>query len=376
MYKEPVVGLQMGRAGTAAVCIALLAAAIAGPAEAGTLERDIPSRDNAEPLPAGFNDRVITRPSRKQRRVAQTAESGGTYRTPSGATVRVRVSDAYQPDPAADQAFANLIDSYLHGSEISKVTLYIAPANEVRSLCGAEAEACYLPPDGRGNLGLLIIFGDGQGIEAATAHEYGHHIAAYRDNRPWGAYNFGPKRWATVCDVCYLLRAGVMGFGEANYFQDPAEGWAEAYAETTLPGSFGRIVDRNLFLPEFTFDRAKEATVRRAIRRDVLRPWRRSTTRRWRSRLRGSARRKSKRFAAPLDGTLRVYLRVPRGREFDLYIKDPRGRVLKKAVTRGSEKLRYRLCGLETWVTRRRIRVVVRRRRGPGGRFRVRVVRP
>ena len=341
-------------------------------ASAAKPQKNHPSIENPSPASPDFNDRVVRNPNRKLRRVIARAafSSEGRYTTPSGARVAVFSSDAYAPDPAGDQQFANLYDSFLHGFELERATIYIAPPPEVAELCGEGAAACYIPPGGAGPFGnfgsdgLLITNGNSDNIEADAAHEYGHHIAAYRDNAPLSAFDTGAKYWASYLGVCPSLRTGRMGFGAENYLVDPAEGWSEAYAETTLPGvGWADIVSRELFFPD--------ATTSRIIRDDVLNPWSGYETKRFRGRLRrGGARKKGRKVATTLDGIVRVYLRPQRGREFDLFLKVG-GRIVKKSVTRGGDKLRYQVCGPAS------VKVVVKRRRGSrGGRFRVRVLRP
>src|SRR5687768_5297773 len=49
-------------------------------------------------------------------------ESGGTYTTRDGIAVRVIVSDAYAPDPAADQALVDFLGALVHHQELGRLT--------------------------------------------------------------------------------------------------------------------------------------------------------------------------------------------------------------------------------------------------------------
>ena len=42
----------------------------------------------------------------------------------------------------------------------------------------------------------------GHAPEYVLAHEYGHHIAAWRSNAPWEAVDWGPKHWASAMRAC------------------------------------------------------------------------------------------------------------------------------------------------------------------------------
>ena len=156
------------------------------------------------------------------------------FYTPRGEPVRVVVSSRFVENPqtlAGAQSYVNFLASRLHGSEISRLTSYLAPLREVQELCGPAAVGCYAP-----SRQLLVVPGEdtprGEYTkEFVATHEYGHHIARNRNNFPWSALSYGPKHWARLHQVCQRVADGKLWPGDQgkHYFQDPGEGWAQAY---------------------------------------------------------------------------------------------------------------------------------------------------
>jgi hypothetical protein len=95
------------------------------------------------------------------------------------------------------------------------------------------------------------------------AHEYGHHISAFR---PGGAY--GTPRWDIAEHVCELVEAGVLAPGNEGrrYWENPEEAFAESYAALTFPETI---------IPTWQFSAALRPTMASAaaIRGDVSSPW-------------------------------------------------------------------------------------------------------
>ena len=246
---------------------------------------------------------------------------GGVVTAADSEQVTVYVSDAYPVDPARQQGIADFLTQLYHGSELASMSVYVAPLTEVQALCGAGAGGCY---------GHNLIVAPGEDLPSGTspenvlAHEYGHHVAANRNNAPWDAYSWGPKRWASAERICSRVAQGTAFPGDEgeHYRQNPGEAWAESYRLlnyerqawphwTPIPW---RVVD-DTFLPDAaTLDAARE---------DVLDPWERSDTATpWRGRLRNVAPkgkpvhvpRVRRAVATPLDGTLALIVpRAPRG---------------------------------------------------------------
>ena len=239
------------------------------------------------------------------RRPRLLSASVGEYATPSGATVRIEVSDSYEPDEAESQMWADFVDSLVHGAEIERVTIFFAPFQEMQSICGRQAAACYAPSSG-----TIVVPGEdienGPTVEALLAHEYGHHVGASRTNAPWRAVTYGTKRWATSLGVCPRVTAGelVTGGGGDAYEVNPGEIFAESY----------RVLNqRRLGIEESPWEIVSQAyypseRALRLLEQDVLEPWTKNTA----VTLRGRGTR-TVRVATPLDGVFRATISGPRG---------------------------------------------------------------
>jgi hypothetical protein len=233
---------------------------------------------------------------------------GGRYTTPTGEPVTVYVSDAYQQDPAIPQRWANFLDSLVHGSELSQVTAYLAPLDEVQTICGFEALACYSPQES-----LLVAPGDPPAAdisaEAVVTHEYGHHVAAHRLNPPWAAVDYGTKRWASYTQVCSQTRSGKLHPGAESlpyYTLNPGEAFAESYRvlnqhKLGLSETPWDVVDQSLY---------PNAQALALLEQDVTIPWTKPTPTAYRGSLRGGAKTRTFTITTGLDGSLRLDLRA------------------------------------------------------------------
>jgi hypothetical protein len=251
---------------------------------------------------------------------------GGAQTTSAGETVAVYASNTYTQDPARTLAWAEYLAKLDHGAELARLQLYVAPLDEVKRVCGSQALACYSPRDS-------AIFAPGDApdpetsAEAVVAHEYGHHVAANRSNVPWSAIDWGTKRWATYMQVCSRTLAGDLYPGnESGYYQrNPGEGFAESYRmlnEQRLGAtpSGWNVVDQLLY---------PDAQALALVAQDVEQPWTAPTTTTVTGRVTAKALRSTKTLATPLDGTVRVTLRVPAKSRLTLALVDPAsGRVL------------------------------------------------
>jgi hypothetical protein len=341
--------------------LAVIVAVAAGNANAAPLER----ASTASARHGHFHDTILREPGRTLLARTATDVWGGTYTTSTGETVRVFSSDAYAADTSFNQARAEAIVRLPHGAEVSALTAYFLTLDEMQSVCGNQALACYAPRDQ-----TLITLGedapDGTSADSILAHEYGHHIARNRLNPPWVALDWGTKRWATTAAICPRVRSReVFPNDPFRYELDPAEGFAEAYRVLTevkagrQPQWWG-IVDE-LFFPN--------AAALASIEQDVVAPWTQNTAvvRSGRVGATAAARSRTFRVATPLDGTLRVTVRPPARSAVRLTLSA--GSAVLARSTPAITTVQTTVCG------QRSVAVRVDRVRGAGA-FRLTISRP
>jgi hypothetical protein len=343
------------------VVACVLAALLAGPAEAAPAERT-----SVSDQPPALRYTVLRAPARTLLAQRVAGIWGGAYTTSTGETVRVFSSDAYAADVSFNQARAETIAHLPHGSELASLTAYFLTVEEMQSVCGGQALACYSPQDQ-----AVVALGEdapnGTNAESILTHEYGHHLARNRINTPWQALDWGTKRWATYMRICPRERDGEVFPGDAlNYELDPAEGFAESYrvmAETRMgkEAVWWGIVD-SLFFPD--------EAARAAVEQDVVAPWTGNTSlaRSGRVAAAGAGRVRSFRIATPLDGMLRVTVRPPAKAEVTVSIGTTGGSVLAR-TGKGVRSIQTTVCG------EREVVVRVHRIRG-AGRFQLAISRP
>ena len=346
---------------------AVVAAVAAGSATAAqTLER--PSLAELALAPQFVPDSTL--PTTRARRLLSLGSYwGGRYTTPTGEAVTIYVSDSYPQNPAIAQQWANFLDSLVHGSELGAVTAYLAPLSEVQSVCGADALGCYSPDQS-----LLVAPGDDPATDTSAAavvtHEYGHHVAAHRNNTPWAAVDYGTKRWASYFQVCRRTRAGELFPGAEtlpNYTFNPGEVFAETYRvlnqhKAGIQETPWDVVDESLY------PTAKGLTL---LSEDVTNPWTKPTTTAYRGSLAGRTRSRTYTVSTGLDGTLAVALRASAGIRLRLGVATSAGAsVGSRTIAAGRHStFRTTICG------RRSYRLRVTDLRGTGA-FTLTVSRP
>ena len=262
------------RLGTVVAVGLLLAAGGASKAIASSPDATldpVPVVGNWQAPPALFERSLLDREAMYPTRVGRLGRSswwGGPVVTSTGESVTLYVSDRFPQDEATRVSWANFFAWLYHGSELSTVTIYQAPIDEVGEICGPNAAGCYSP-----SRRILVFPGDvGAGADADVgAHEYGHHVAANRRNDPWDPNEWGPKRWGSVVGICTRVAAGTAFPGDEgdHYTLNPGEAFAEAYRILNIQrggtwANFPLIVDSS-FMP--TADSLAAALG------DVQQPW-------------------------------------------------------------------------------------------------------
>lgn len=348
-------GRAIALAGAVVATIALAPAA----SSAGEHEADPLSLGAVEPRPGAgpVRDRVIegTPPAERAARAA----TSGEFTDPDGHTVTVNVSDHYSQPKQRAQELVNFLGTLLHGDEMNRLTASLLTPAEIRVTCGEGVLACYYP-----DAEEIVVSGEDGGAtepprELVIAHEYGHHLATNRSNRPWSALERGTKRWSTHEGICRGIERRKIH--PSLYFENPGEAFAEAFAFYHY---------RDAIRWEWDIARPDPGAYR-AIFDDVTVPWERRTSSSFTARLGREHRRERRRLETPLDGRLKVTLDGPRGADFDvLLMAAHHGRVLRRAAHPGpDETLRYTVCG------RREVRIVVHRFKG-AGEFELTTARP
>jgi len=333
---------------------ALLAVAVwaAGPSQvassAGT--RSLARTIDADPGTALRADRL---------RAAVTWR-GGPVAASTGEVVEVFVSDSLPVETATPEGWAEFLVGLAHGPELSRVSSYHATLAEVQDICGSRALGCY-SRDRMVSLGETTI--DGTTPEEVVRHEYGHHIALYRDNPPWRAIDWGPKNWATAATICPKVVRGEAFPGDEgrNYAQNPGEAWAEVYRLLEERRDGITTGTWPIIAPGFYPDEA----ALQAAERDVLQPWTRGNVA---SFTRTFTRRGPKVWwiplTTPLDGSLRVTAALPRGGQYEVTLVGANRRTtIQRAQWAGlrSKRIETTVCGQRSLF----VRVALKARPGP-----------
>jgi hypothetical protein len=339
-----------------ALAAALLALVGVAPASAApTAKPVLPDIDALGATGSPAPDTVlVTEPgARLAARAAGLGGFGGLVKTTGGDTFKLYLSPRYGANKAVLAAWTRFFGDLVHGDELQKLTVVVAPFREIAGMCGEATNGCYAPADD-----LLTIPGetppDGTRVEEIAAHEYGHHIANNRSNYPWDAIEWGTKRWATGQEICERVRGGEVFPGETGkrYSLNPGEAFADSY-RVLVGGRWSGLFDASLK------PRAADLAL---IRQDILDPWQRNATEVRRDAFPATGfplRRYT--FETPLDGRLKLDLRGADGQDLDVALYDGKRKLVDSATPGTSrESLRGDLCGV------REVTVIVRRVQGAG----------
>jgi hypothetical protein len=292
---------------------------------------------------------------------------GGTFAVSGGEQLHLYISTRYPRSDATAQRWVDFFSAIPHGAELSQARVYIAPLDEVSELCDSvEALGCYVGD------GIFTVGDPTAGVAPASvlAHEYGHHIAAHRNNAPWRAVDWGTKRWATQMGICSRVANGLAFPGDEglNYSLNPGEAFAESYR--VLVETNGTAVGYDWPIVDQSFRPTPGALT--AIRDDILDPWLGPTTTTIRGKFLRHRRTWSTQIETPLDGDLRVRVTVPGGGADDVTLLSGDGQTVLATgswTTSGGKSVEYRLCGARSL----KVRVT---RGGTAARFNLQVQRP
>jgi hypothetical protein len=287
---------------------------------------------------------------------------GGRYPTATGESVVIYTSEAYTPDEAANQTLADFFAGLVHGAELSRLTVYVAPLPLLQTICGSsDVAGCYSPARE-----TMIVPGEdiAEGPTAAqvVTHEYGHHVATNRLNTPWDAVEWGTKRWASYVGVCAGAASGELSPGDEGerYDLNPGEGFAEAFrvlneVRAGAVSFIWPIVD-DVFRPD--------QPALDLIAADVTTPWLANSRTVVAGRFAAGTTVRRVRIATPLDGLFRLTLRAPVGAHYRLELLGPTGTVVARGAT-----ISRTVCGQRTLTARVT-------RAGRPGRFSLEISKP
>jgi hypothetical protein len=319
---------------------ALLVVALVGAARAGDAASE-PATTQTRAIDG--RPEAVLRPDRLAR--AAITWRGGAIMTSRGEVVEVYVSDSLPT--VTPESWAEFLVNLTHGPELSRLVSYHASLAEVQDQCGSRALGCY-SRDMMISLGETTI--DGTTPEEVVRHEYGHHIALYRENPPWRAIDWGPKHWASAADVCQKVvrNEAFPGDEGRNYAQNPGEAWAETYRLLEERKAGITTGTWPIISPSFYPDDA----ALQAAERDVLQPWVRGGTLSFK---RTFGKRTSKVWWIPLstvlDGNLRITASLPKGGTHEVaLVATNRRSVLRRGqfVGQRAKRIDSTVCGQRT----------------------------
>jgi hypothetical protein len=117
--------------------------------------------------------------------------------------------------------YAELLRNAAHDDEITRVTIRIVSADDLRFICGAGAGGCYAGSSRSAR--IVVPAGQSARIAHTLLHEYGHHVDASTPV-PGVREPNGTPRWWVARDMTRLLARGEVAH---NY----SRGWERAIGE-------------------------------------------------------------------------------------------------------------------------------------------------
>jgi hypothetical protein len=283
---------------------------------------------------------------------AATSEWGGAITATDGETVTIYFSDSYPFDQALALKWADFMTSLVHGTELSTVSIYLAPLTEVQRYCGRQAIACYSP----GGQGIIAPGEDPDpqtSAEGVLTHEYGHHIADSRLNPPFATVDYGTKRWATYENVCARAQTGVLYPGAEDaqhYMLNPGEAFAESYRVLNEQKA-GVAVEPWDIVTTLLYP---DATAVSLLEQDVTQPWAPTAATKLTATLTKSSPSKSFVVSTPYDGTLTIGASQSVAAKVALTVTNANGNAISsRAVTsRTTSPISATICGQRSYIVK------------------------
>jgi hypothetical protein len=304
------------------VLIAAVLAALAAITPAQAAQRVTAKPVQGAPIRARVHDALLS--PGEVRRARASAGVTRVFADPQGNAMHI--SSAL---PGLDLTpYARLLAGIpLHGREIQDLEVEVVAPDAIAAVCGSDdAAACYGADNpGHSPAGHMYLPSSDRDLVHIVVHEYGHHVDNQLLNLAGLGYGCGvdgdgSRSW-------FFARDREDGIFNRGYDCSPATEW-----DHLLPELFAEDFTRANGLRDWVMPVPPPSSAELdAMRQDIARPFHRSAAR--------------TRIAVPRRGEFRkrlnmgewtalgVWLSVPRGRDFDLFVYEPGGRrpLLKSA---------------------------------------------
>lgn len=137
------------------------------------------------------------------------------------------------------EGYASILRSALHGGEITTVTTRVVAPQQISTLCGSGAAACYRYSNRRGT--ITVPARSPQDVRHALLHEYGHHVDFSIDTpQATGRGGDGTPSWWDSRGIAGLLSRGDVAYDYSlGWSRSIAEIYAEDYVQAHGDARFG-----------------------------------------------------------------------------------------------------------------------------------------
>jgi hypothetical protein len=137
--------------------------------------------------------------------------------------------------------YAGILDRALHGNEISDVVVRVVPESQIARECGSGALACY-QWSSRGGAEITVPSLPPSQVTSSLVHEYGHHVDATYAHLDGARGLDGTARWWSARSMAGLLSSGQVAFNYSlGWSRSVAEIFAEDYKNLNAPQARHKI---------------------------------------------------------------------------------------------------------------------------------------